>query len=469
MKARDNVLWFMSTELPGRVRELISRGEFSRAEEEARRLLPSLRGVEKLRLEFELDRVRRWRLEFPYTLDQGFEELRREVPDLKREEMEELLARGCLDHVVVDGEVRLLRRFVPNAFWLCPELRRRRRRGKDERLEAARLALRHRVERVVEAARELGGGHVLPLRYRVRAELRVKPGVVPDGEVVRVWIPLPRVCELHPQVRVLSAEPEPARIAPEDHPQRTAYFELVMGKEGASCSIEYEFIARGFYSEVDPREAYVDEGSEVYEEYTSERPPHISFTPSLVELARRIVGGEENPYLKAKRIWGWITSNIRYTYARDYALYDNISEYVARERRGDCGMQALLFITLCRIAGVPARWQSGWYMNPVRHGMHDWAQFYVEPYGWLYADPSFGNRRHREDWRTDFYFGGIEGYRMAPNVEISAQFDPPKEHFRSDPVDSQRGEVEWRGGNLYYDKRDFELKVLEVESLEERG
>jgi len=54
MKACDNVLLFMSPELPERVGELISRGELSRAEEEVRRLLPSLRGAEKLRLEFEL-------------------------------------------------------------------------------------------------------------------------------------------------------------------------------------------------------------------------------------------------------------------------------------------------------------------------------------------------------------------------------------------------------------------------------
>ena len=34
-------------------------------------------------------------------------------------------------------------------------------------------------------------------------------------------------------------------------------------------------------------------------------------------------------------------------------------------------MQALLFITMCRIAGVPARWQSGLYAEPGSVGMHD--------------------------------------------------------------------------------------------------
>lgn len=467
MQPAGNELWFMTEPLPERVRLLLDRGEVSRAEEEIRRLLPLSAGVPRLRLEYELDRIARWRREFPYTLEDGLEELRKQVPDLSGEEMRELLAGGCLDYAVLDGEVRLLRKFVPNAFWLCPQLRGRRRVGRDERGWAARVALRERARRVVEEGRRRGGGYVLPLKYRVCAGVRVKPGAIPGGETLRVWIPLPRVSDLHPEVRILRAEPQPKRVAPEGHPQRTAYFELVQEREGAGCFIEYEFVARGLYVEVDPREAGLDEGSGVYEEYTRERPPHIVFTPHLRELAMRIVGSEANPYLRARRIWEWVTSNVRYTYARDYALYDCIAEYVARERRGDCGMQAILFITLCRIAGVPARWESAWYMNPVSWGMHDWAQFYVEPYGWLYADPSFGGARQGEEWRKEFYFGGTEGYRLAANIEISHPFDPPKRYFRSDPVDNQRGEVEWREGNLYYDKWSFKLRVLEVESLEE--
>jgi len=462
----ENVLLFMRAELPSRVKRLISQGRFDEAKKVILEALRSAKEDLRRRLEFELDRIRRWRYEYPYTMAEALERLRREIPDVKREELDVWLRRGCIDHRIINGEVRVLRRFVPNLFWLCPELKSRRLGLEDERAEMARAALRSRVEKVIAAAREVGGGHVLPLLYRVRASVRVKPGAVPEGETLRIWIPLPRSGALHPRVRVLDAEPKPLKVAPEDHPQRTAYFELEASRCGAECWIEYEFISRGFYLEVDPRNVQgYDEGSDLYRRYTSERPPHIAFTPYLRELAERIVGDEENPYLKARRIWEWVTNNVRYTYARDYALYDNISEYVARNRRGDCGMQALLFITLCRIAGVPARWQSGWYVFPLRPGMHDWAQFYVEPYGWLYADPSFGNMRHGEKWRNEFYFGSIEGYRMAANVEVSAQFDPPKQHFRSDPVDNQRGEVEWREGNLYYDVWEYDFKILETRRL----
>lgn len=459
----ENVLSFMKEPLPPDVQELLRKGHFSEARSRMLKLLESLEGPSRLRLLFELERTERILHEYPYTVEEAFELFSREVSGVTREEFVSLIRAGCVDSLSVDGEVRVFRRFIPNALWLCPELKARRVRGEDEREAIAREALRWRAERVVAAARERGGGYVLPLRYRVEARLKVKDRGA-CRSALRVWVPLPRQDELHPEVRIVEAHPQPRYVAPPDHPQRTMYFELEPGVD--EVRVVYEYVSQGFHVDVDPsrvEEGYPGELSQ----YVEERPPHIVFTPLLRELASKIIGGERNPYLKARRIWDWVTSSVRYTYAQDYALYDNISEYVAVHRRGDCGMQALLFITLCRIAGVPARWQSGWYMNPVSHGMHDWAQFYVEPYGWLYADPSFGNRIRGEPWRSEFYFGSTEGYRLAANVEVSAQFSPPKLHFRSDPVDSQRGEVECEEGNLYYDKWDFELRVLSVERVKE--
>ena len=51
-----------------------------------------------------------------------------------------------------------------------------------------------------------------------------------------------------------------------------------------------------------------------------------------------------------------------------------------------------------------------------------------------------------------FYLGGLDAYRIAFNDDYSQPFVPPKQHFRSETVDLQRGEVEWRGGNLYFDQ-----------------
>lgn len=68
-----------------------------------------------------------------------------------------------------------------------------------------------------------------------------------------------------------------------------------------------------------------------------------------------------------------------------------------------------------------------------------------------------------------FYFGNIDHYRLVTNTDISSAFTPPKTHFRSDTVDNQCGEVEWRGGNLYYGEWTYELKVLSHGKTFEEG
>ena len=155
-------------------------------------------------------------------------------------------------------------------------------------------------------------------------------------------------------------------------------------------------------------------------------------------------GDEVIPIRIVRRIYDFITSRVRYAYVRAYRLIENGAEYAATNLRGDCGLQALLFITLCRILGIPARWESGLMADPTYIGSHDWAQFYTEAWGWLPADCSFGGAAYRKDnpERRRFYLGNLDPWRMASNTAYFAPFQPPCLHPRNDPYDSQRGEVE---------------------------
>jgi transglutaminase-like putative cysteine protease len=126
-------------------------------------------------------------------------------------------------------------------------------------------------------------------------------------------------------------------------------------------------------------------------------------------------------------------------------------------RKGDCGIQSMLFITMCRAAGVPARWQSGWETKPVNWNMHDWAEFYVEPWGWLPADVSYGLQKSDDPRIREFYFGHQDSYRMAVNFDYGCAFTPDTRTLRSEPADFQRGEVEIDGRNLYFNEWDYDF------------
>ncbi len=59
-----------------------------------------------------------------------------------------------------------------------------------------------------------------------------------------------------------------------------------------------------------------------------------------------------------------------------------------------------------------------------------------------------------------FYLGGIDPYRMIVNTDYGQYLSPRKKYPRSETVDFQRGEVEWKGGNLYFNKWSYSLEIL---------
>jgi transglutaminase-like putative cysteine protease len=121
--------------------------------------------------------------------------------------------------------------------------------------------------------------------------------------------------------------------------------------------------------------------------------------------------------------------------------------------------------------GIPARWQSGWATIPGGKTIHDWCEIHLAPYGWMPVDPYMGiwatryARSLTESEKSeirDFYFGGLDQWRMSANRDHCQSLTPPKRSMRSDTVDFQRGELEWGTNNIYFDQYDYELNVKEV-------
>ena len=124
----------------------------------------------------------------------------------------------------------------------------------------------------------------------------------------------------------------------------------------------------------------------------------------------------------------------------------SFSAMCLKRGRGDCGVQATLFITMCRAAGVPARWQSGWETKRAGNSMHDWAEFYCAPWGWLPADQSYGVQKSDDPKVRDFYLGHQDSYRTIINVDYGRELVPPKKSLRSEPADFQVGRLRSTGG-----------------------
>jgi transglutaminase-like putative cysteine protease len=300
-------------------------------------------------------------------------------------------------------------------------------------------------------------------RVRVTYSLIVDADAVPNGETIRAWLPFPRaIAGQQEDLQLVESTPAQRQVAPESALQRTVYLEQG-AQAGAPTrfSITYELTVYGQYHALDAAKVTPAPHTKDLAPFVAERPPHIVFTHDIREFSRAIVGDEKNPYRITQKLFAAV-DRIPWAGAREYSTITNISDYALHAGHADCGQQTLLLMTLLRLNGIPTRWQSGWVFADDKYdydNMHDWAQVYLAPYGWVPMDVTFGRLQSDDPQIAGFYLGGLDAYRLAFNDDFSQPFVPPKQHFRSDNVDSQRGEVEWRGGNLYFDQWDYEFKA----------
>lgn len=434
------------------------------------------------RLELELERLPFLpESEYPYTDQEALALLDQTFSDFQPRELTELVNSRAADWLYIRGIRRFHRRFVENIITTRPDYAARQKIPTQESLEDRRREAR--IMENIAIMKERGGRSA---KLTIRANFWLEPDAVREGQPLTVHLPIPRECAHQSDIQILKmSHPEGAVIAPPDAPQRTVCYPSVtaMPSMSPACHspapsaslpdrspvrffVEYSFVNALRYVNPDPAQTqpgYPDEAAA----FLGEEAPHVLFTPYMKALLAEIQGAETDPLKVARAIYNFVTTKIRYSYMREYAVLDTICDYAAKNLKGDCGVQAILFITLCRLAGIPARWQSGLAADPEHIGCHDWAEFYVNPFGWLYADPSYGGSAFRaknfEKW--NYYFGNLDIYRMVANSAMQSDLLPPKIFFRADPTDNQRGEAEYPDGGVLPFQFRHEEEMIDFQEL----
>lgn len=433
---------------------------------------------------------------FPYSYEQALAIILEHIPDFTKDEFDDYIARGAVRWIFVNRQMRIIESFFDTLTKTDPAFAAR----ADSHLPGVESSVKgstgaNVLDRAMAIIKEKGQ---LSNRIRVRASVRVKDEYFTPGMFVRVHIPIPAACDRQSDIVIEKYFPENGKIAPEDAPQRTICFEENMS-ENHEFWVEYSYVHTAVYNDtknmvavelqpvsyqdrksfdscmdMQPPSSFVNGQSfdspvdaQSFDFYTREEQPHIEFTPYIKELVATLSEGTTNPLEKARKFYDYITLNMKYTFMPDYFVLDSIADSCARNKTGDCGVFALLFITMCRCAGIPARWQSGLAVEPDFIGAHDWAQFYIAPHGWLYADPSFGIGavRAENEERRQFYFGNLDAYRMVANHAFQAPFTIDKKFWRYDPYDNQVGEMETDQRGLRYDEFVATQETLVLEEI----
>ena len=451
-------LSYLRYPLPPDVQRLFEAGEFAHMERVITKRLadPCTPEALKKRMTFQLAIAKQIPRDYPHTRSALLKQLQSRIRDFTLEELEELRDDGTLDWRYVEGECRFKSNAVNN---LCKTRKEYESRIIDQ--DSVAQGKKERAELDALIARMKEKGH-MRARFTLHEEITVDSTALIPGETIRVHLPLPVAGNQVVYSKLLSTSHTPVSIAPDDHPSRTAFFEMPY-QPGMTVSADIEYEIDAPYINPDP-----DGVSAIQPDFcTGEEDPHVVFTPYIRALAKEIVGDERNPLLKARKIYDFITTQCLYRFMPAYTTVTNIPEYFLSGQRGDCGVQAISFVTLCRCVGIPAMWQAGLYTRPGDVGNHDWAMFYVAPYGWLYCDCSFGGSAFRagNEERRDFYFTSLEPWRLPLCFGFQQAFDGPRKYLRFDPYDNQNGEVETLNRRLERREYSVDATLLAYEEL----
>ena len=414
----------------------------------------------KVRLRLEKEMASRIPGDYPYGFDEALSILQDSIEGFTAAELEEARDLNAVDWIYVNGEVRFFDAFARNLIRTRPALwpRVKHRELLDEMQRD--IALR---EDAIREMRQNGGA---ARRWHMKHTLSVDGPFVRPGQEILVHLPVPLEYDYVRNFRLIAASPEGWSVSGPLSAQRTIAFRKPL-EEGDVFSVEYSFETHMPYHDLDAGRALGGLPQDGMDDALAEQPPHIAFTPMIRRVAREIAGDETTRIRLARRIYDFLTKQPIYSLMRNYFTYPNLPEYMLTSMKGDCGVFAQTFITLCRALGIPARWQSGRYCAPGDTGSHDWAQFYCEPWGWLPVDVSFGNAAWHQGsaLRHDFYFGNLDPFRLPACRAYQQPFDPPKRFIRWDPYDNQLGEADYADAGLTGEQRTSRLVMLDWEVL----
>jgi transglutaminase-like putative cysteine protease len=139
----------------------------------------------------------------------------------------------------------------------------------------------------------------------------------------------------------------------------------------------------------------------------------VSLNGAIAELAREHTAGDTTQIEKARHIYEYVVSTMRYDKTGDgWGRGDAV--WASTAKRGNCTDFHSLFIGMMRSSGIPARFEMGFSLPEGKTegdiaGYHCWAEFYLNGPGWVPVDAS-------EAWENpakhDYFFGAHDVNRV---------------------------------------------------------
>ena len=406
----------------------------------------------------------RIRDDFRLSREEGKKLLLEKVPGATDKQIEAWKQKKYLETRMIDGEERWFRKTISNFALLNKDVYPTEIvQGKKKEYAKVHPMCEHILTQKLEENNTCDWKKVNATFY-----IEVPADAVPAGETIKAWLPYPFDNGRQRNFQLLSSSSQATHSSGSLH--HTVYMEqkAVKGQPTRfEMKFSYEVGAQVFHqADILKNLKSYDKQSDLYKKFTAQELPHMLVNKQMKTLAQKIVGTETNPVLQASMIYDWISANYPWAGAIDYSTIPCIPQYELDINHGDCGQVTLLYISMLRSLGIPARWESGWVFDESGWtGYHDWGEIYFEGTGWVPTDVSAGRDTYQEPFQ-DFFKTSTDAYRLATNEGIGGEFSPKKQYIRRETVDFQAGEVEWKGGNLTTWKSGLKIDQISTETEE---
>jgi len=183
-------------------------------------------------------------------------------------------------------------------------------------------------------------------------------------------------------------DPQPDHIfVDSEYGNRILYWNLNLLEENRDIFTirrTFRYITFDYRPQVDSVAEHLQWGQiplEILEQYTCPER-FLEQDDALIDTVFLLLANIADPVGQAKVLYEWVQQSMDYVYPPQARGVRNAFETLA----GDCGQYSALFITMCRIAGIPARQQSGFNFVPGNTGAHVWSEIYLPVKGWVPVD-----------------------------------------------------------------------------------
>lgn len=231
-------------------------------------------------------------------------------------------------------------------------------------------------------------------------------------------IPYPTQTSSQPLAKLTEVFPEPVFT----DVQNTIIHQTELSKNSERTQrFNHSFLVEKYSVQTEVSERNVKPYSEkqrvLYKEYTSPDFLIQSEDEDYVELAKKIVGKETNPYKKAKLIYDYMISN--YEISEKLRKNGSNAKDLIEKEKGDAFDFAVVYTTLLRCSEIPSVMMAGILVDSdLKSKNHWWTEFYIENFGWIPVDVALGDGLEYKSFKNvenpeSFYFGNLDSQHIA--------------------------------------------------------